>query len=133
MEAKGVSRGRNLKKIGNKAQDTAELFFDGVRVPAVDRLGGENEGWEILVEGLVRERLGVGVRSMVLAEAAIDQTLIYVKDRHTFGQTVFDFQNTRFKLAEMVSEIDRAKMGSTRLSPQFNPRTFFMLWATHSN
>ncbi len=106
MEAKGVSRGRNLKKVGNKAQDTAELFFDGVRVPAENRLGGENEGWQILMEGLVRERLVVGVRSMVIAEAALDQTLDYVKDRQTFGHTVFDFQNTRFKLAEMVSEIE---------------------------
>jgi len=105
----GVTRGRNLKKIGNKAQDTAELFFDGVRAPADARLGGENEGWSILMDGLVRERLVVAVRSIVLAEAAIDQTIEYVKQRRAFGQTVFDFQNTKFKLAEMVSEVEASR------------------------
>ncbi len=109
LGADGVTRGRNLKKIGNKAQDTAELFFDGVRVPDDARLGDENDGWRILMEGLVRERLVVAVRSIVLAEAAIDQTLAYVKERHTFGQTVFDFQNTKFKLAEMISEVEPAR------------------------
>ena len=106
LEAKGVTRGRNLKKIGNKAQDTAELFFDSVEVPVENRLGEENDGWRILMEGLARERLVVAVRSMVLAEAALDQTIEYVKARKAFGQTVFDFQNTKFKLAEMVSEIE---------------------------
>ncbi len=106
LESKGVTRGRNLKKIGNKAQDTAELFFDNVEVPVKNRLGDENDGWHILMEGLARERLVVAVRSMVLAEAAFDQTIEYVKARKAFGQTVFDFQNTKFKLAEMVSEIE---------------------------
>jgi len=106
LESDGVSRGRNLKKIGNKAQDTAELFFDDVQVPADCRLGEENEGWAILMEGLVRERLVVAVRSIVMAEAAVDQTVAYTKDRKTFGQTVFDFQNTQFKLAELSAEVE---------------------------
>lgn len=109
LDGDGVSRGRNLQKIGNKAQDTAELFFDGVKVPADARLGGENDGWRILMDGLVRERLVVAVRSMVLAEAAIDQTIAYTKERKAFGQTVFDFQNTQFKLAEMIAEVEAAR------------------------
>ena len=106
LNAEGVTRGRNLKKIGNKAQDTAELFFDDVAVSADCRLGDENDGWRILMDGLVRERLVVAVRSMVMAEAAVDQTIEYTKNRETFGQTVFDFQNTQFKLAQMVAEIE---------------------------
>ncbi len=109
LGADGVTRGRNLQKIGNKAQDTAELFFDGVTVTDHDRLGDENDGWRILMDGLVRERLVVAVRSIILAETAIDQTLDYVKERRTFGQTVFDFQNTKFKLAEMISEVEAAR------------------------
>ena len=106
LNADGVSRGRNLKKIGNKAQDTAELFFDNVKVPAECRLGAENDGWRILMDGLVRERLVVAIRSMVIAEAAIDKTITYTKERKTFDQTVFDFQNTKFKLAEMVANVE---------------------------
>ena len=106
LNADGVSRGRNLRKIGNKAQDTAELFFDNVRVSTECRLGAENDGWRILMNGLVRERLVVAIRSIVIAEAAIDQTISYTKDRKTFGQTVFDFQNTKFKLAEMVADLE---------------------------
>jgi acyl-CoA dehydrogenase len=105
----GVSRGRNLKKIGNKAQDTAELFFENVRVPASKMVGSLNQGWEILMDGLVQERLVVAVRSAVLAEVAVDQTIEYTKTRRAFGQTVFDFQNTQFKLAEMSADVEAAR------------------------
>ena len=105
----GVSRGRNLKKIGNKAQDTAELFFENVQVPASKMVGSLNQGWEILMDGLVQERLVVAVRSAVLAEVAVDQTIEYTKTRRAFGQTVFDFQNTQFKLAEMSADVEAAR------------------------
>ena len=105
----GVSRGRNLKKIGNKAQDTAELFFENVRVSASKMVGSLNQGWEILMDGLVQERLVVAVRSAVLAEVAVDQTIEYTKTRRAFGQTVFDFQNTQFKLAEMSADVEAAR------------------------
>ncbi len=105
----GVSRGRNLQKIGNKAQDTAELFFDDVRVPAANIVGGINKGWDVLMDGLAQERLVVAVRSIVLAETAVEQTIDYTKQRKAFGQTVFDFQNTQFKLAEMAAEVEAGR------------------------
>ena len=109
LNSEGVNRGRNLKKIGNKAQDTAELFFDEVKVPADSRLGEENAGWHILMDGLVRERLVVAVRSIVMAEAAITQTIAYTKERQSFGQSVFNFQNTQFKLAELAADVETAR------------------------
>ncbi|MDG2034294.1 MAG: acyl-CoA dehydrogenase family protein [Rhodospirillales bacterium] len=109
LNLEGVSRGRNLKKIGNKAQDTAELFFDEVKVPADSRLGEENTGWYILMDGLVRERLVVAVRSIVMAEAAVTQTIAYTKERQSFGQSVFNFQNTQFKLAELAADVETAR------------------------
>ena len=109
LNSDGVTRGQNLKKIGNKAQDTAELFFDDVKVPADCRLGDENDGWRILMDGLVRERLVVAVRSIVMAEAAVAQTVAYTKERQTFGQSVFDFQNTQFKLAELAADVEAAR------------------------
>lgn len=109
LNSPGVTRGKNLKKIGNKAQDTAELFFDDVQVPANCLVGGENEGWRVLMHGLVQERLVVAVRSIVIAEAALDQTIGHVKQRKAFRHTVFDFQNTQFKLAEMASEIEAGR------------------------
>ncbi len=109
LHAEGIGRGRNFKKIGNKAQDTAELFFDGVRVPVENAIGGENEGWRVLMHGLVQERLVVAVRSVAMAEAALDQTVDYVKNRKSFGKTVFDMQNTQFKLAEMAADIEVAR------------------------
>ncbi|MBT4589369.1 MAG: acyl-CoA dehydrogenase [Rhodospirillaceae bacterium] len=105
----GVSRGKNLKKIGNKAQDTAELFFDDVRVPAANIVGELNQGWSLLINGLAQERLVVAVRSIVMAEVAVDQTIDYTKQRKTFGQTVFDFQNTQFKLAEMSADVEAGR------------------------
>lgn len=109
LNSEGVRRGRNLKKIGNKAQDTAELFFDNVRVPQENLVGKENDGWTVLMHGLVQERLVVAVRSVVIAEAALDQTIAYTRERKAFNQTVFDFQNTKFELAKHAAEIEVAR------------------------
>ncbi|MGV3654129.1 MAG: acyl-CoA dehydrogenase family protein [Noviherbaspirillum sp.] len=134
----GFRRGRNLKKIGNKAQDTAELFLDEVKVPAGRLLGGvENEGWRQLMHGLAQERMVVAVRSMVIAEAALDQTLAYVRERKAFGKPVLDFQNTRFKLAEMATEIEVGRpfvdrciemLAENALSPELAAKA--KLWTT---
>jgi acyl-CoA dehydrogenase len=109
LDSPGVRRGKNLNKIGNKAQDTAELFFDDVHLPATAILGGENKGWRVLMHGLVQERLVVAVRSAVIAEAALDQTIAYVKGREAFGRRVIDFQNTQFKLAELAADVEVAR------------------------
>ncbi|MCY4065078.1 MAG: acyl-CoA dehydrogenase family protein [Rhodospirillaceae bacterium] len=103
LDSDGITRGRNLKKIGNKAQDTAELFFDDVRLPGSALLGDSEQGWSQLMHGLARERMVVAVRSMAIAEAALEQTVAYTKDRTAFGQRIFDFQNTQFKLAELAT------------------------------
>ncbi len=103
LDSDGITRGRNLKKIGNKAQDTAELFFDDVRLPGSALLGDSDRGWSQLMHGLARERMVVAVRSMAIAEAALEQTVAYTKDRTAFGQRIFDFQNTQFKLAELAT------------------------------
>lgn len=97
----GFARGRNLDKIGWKAQDTSELFFDGVRVPADGLLGEENRGFHQLMQQLAQERLIVALRSAVTMEAALDWTLDYTRGREAFGRPIADFQNTRFKLAEV--------------------------------
>ena len=103
LDSDGVTRGRNLKKLGNKAQDTAELFFDDVRLPGSALLGASEQGWSQLMHGLARERMVTAVRSMAIAEVALEQTVAYTKDRTAFGQRVFDFQNTQFKLAELAT------------------------------
>ena len=103
LDSDGVTRGRNLKKIGNKAQDTAELFFDDVRLPGSALLGDSEQGWSQLMHGLARERMVTAVRSMAIAEVALEQTVAYTKDRTAFGQRIFDFQNTQFKLAELAT------------------------------
>jgi len=104
-DREGFARGRNLDKIGLKAQDTSELFFDEVRVPPDNMLGEENKGFAYLMEELPQERLIIAVQAVAAAEAAYSWTAEYVKDRKAFGQRILDFQNTRFKLAEVKSEI----------------------------
>lgn len=101
----GFERGRNLEKIGLHSQDTAELFFTDVRVPAENLLGAEGEGFRYLVTNLPQERLSIAVAGVSIARAAYHWTLEYVKERKAFGQRIADFQNTRFKLAEMATEI----------------------------
>jgi alkylation response protein AidB-like acyl-CoA dehydrogenase len=105
----GFERGRNLDKIGMHAQDTAELFFTDVRVPAANRLGEEGEGFRYLVTNLPQERLSIAATGVTAARAAFDQTLAYVKERTAFGQPVGSFQNSRFRMAEMATEIEIAQ------------------------
>ncbi|MDQ1492251.1 MAG: hypothetical protein QOJ23_4765, partial [Actinomycetota bacterium] len=101
----GFERGRNLEKIGLHSQDTAELFFSDLRVPVENLLGAEGEGFRYLVTNLPQERLSIAVAGVSAARAAYRWTLEYVKERQAFGQAVANFQNTRFKLAEMATEI----------------------------
>ncbi|SDH81030.1 acyl-CoA dehydrogenase [Actinokineospora alba] len=107
----GFRRGRVLDKIGLKAQDTAELFFDDVRVPATNLLGSaEGQGFVQLMQQLPQERLIIGVTSVVAMELALETTLTYTKDRSAFGRPVFGFQNTKFKLAEIATEARIARV-----------------------
>ena len=109
----GFSVGKRLKKLGLKAQDTSELFFDNVSVPAANLLGGpahENKGFICLMEQLPWERLQIAIGAVAAAEAAIVWTVDYVKERQVFGQSVASFQNTRFKLAELQTEVQVARV-----------------------
>ena len=109
----GFEKGKRLKKLGLKAQDTSELFFDNVRVPAENLLGGaafENRGFACLMEQLPWERMQIAITAVASAQAAIDWTLQYVKDRKVFGQPVAAFQNTRYKLAELQTEVQVARV-----------------------
>lgn len=100
----GFSRGRLLKKIGQHSQDTAELFFDSARIPADNLLGGkEGQGFVQLMQQLPQERLLIGVMAAAAIERAVTLTVDYTKDRKAFGKPLFDFQNTKFKLAEMAT------------------------------
>lgn len=110
-QVEGFRRGRNLDKIGLKGNDTSELFFDDVRVPADCLIGeGEGRGFYQLMEQLPQERLLVAVQAQAMIERALAVTLDYVKDRKAFGQRVIDFQNTQFKLAEMKTEATIARV-----------------------
>ncbi len=106
----GFSRGRNLEKIGLKAQDTSELFFDAVRVPAANRLGDEGRGFAYLMQELPRERLLIGIGAVAAMEAVLDWTLAYTKERKVFGKPIIDFQNSRFKLAKVKTEVKIARV-----------------------
>ncbi|HEY1853261.1 MAG TPA: acyl-CoA dehydrogenase family protein [Solirubrobacterales bacterium] len=106
----GFQRGRNLKKVGQWSADTAELFFDDMRVPAGNLLGEEGTGFRQLMEKLPRERLSIAVDAVAQAQAAFDLTLTYVKDREAFGRPIGTFQHNRFSMAEMRTEIDIAKV-----------------------
>ncbi len=105
----GFERGRNLKKMGLKSQDTAELFFNNVKVPKENLLGEHNRGFYHLMHFLAEERLLGAVQYLAAADAAFSVTMNYVSDRKVFGQRVADFQNTRFKLADMRTKIDVAQ------------------------
>lgn len=106
----GFERGRNLEKVGLHSQDTAELFFNDVAVPVENLLGSEGQGFVHLVHNLPQERLSIAVSAVAAAEAALGWTLDYVKERKAFGQPVGSFQNSRFVLAEMRTEIDIARV-----------------------
>lgn len=109
----GFSKGKRLKKLGMKAQDTSELFFDNVKVPAENLLGGaafEGRGFICLMEQLPWERLQIAIGAVASAQAAIDWTVEYVKDRKVFGQPVASYQNTRYTLAELQTEVQVARV-----------------------
>ena len=109
----GFEKGKRLKKLGMKAQDTSELFFDNVKLPADQLLGGaahEGRGFIGLMEQLPWERLQIAIGAVAAAQAAIDWTLEYVKERKVFGQAVGAFQNTRYKLAELQTQVQVARV-----------------------
>jgi alkylation response protein AidB-like acyl-CoA dehydrogenase len=106
----GFTRGRNLNKLGQHAQDTAELFFDNVHVPVENLLGPqEGQGFAQLVVNLPRERLSVAIAAVASVRSVLEMTLAYVKERRAFGQPVGSFQNSRFVLAEIATELDLAQ------------------------
>jgi len=102
----GFERGRNLDKVGMHSQDTAELFFTDARVPVANRLGEEGAGFTQLVTNLPQERLSIAVTAVAAARSTFQRTLEYTKERTAFGQPVASFQNSRFRLAEMATEIE---------------------------
>ncbi|UEL33775.1 MULTISPECIES: acyl-CoA dehydrogenase family protein [unclassified Rhodococcus (in: high G+C Gram-positive bacteria)] len=105
----GFLRGRNLDKMGLKAQDTAELMFDNVRVPAANLLGVEGDAFTMLTANLPQERLTVAIAAQATATAALNLAIDYVKDRKVFGQRVADFQNTKFVLADCATDLEAAQ------------------------
>jgi acyl-CoA dehydrogenase len=100
----GFKRGRKLDKVGQPAADTTEMFFDNVRVPASNLLGEENRGFVCLMQELAQERLIIAAYSAAKLERLLEITIEYVKERKVFGQTVWDFQNTKFKLADIKAQ-----------------------------
>ncbi len=106
----GFEKGKRLKKLGLKAQDTAELFFSDVRIPAGNLLGGEGQGFIYLMQELPWERMQIAIGAVASAQQAIDETMAYVRERKAFGTPVSTFQNTRFKIAEMQSQVQMARI-----------------------
>ena len=107
---KGFERGRNLDKLGMHAQDTAELFFNDVEVPEENLLGEEGMGFVYLMTNLAQERLGIAVGAIAVADAAVKWTLDYTKERKAFGQSISQFQNSKFLLAELATEVQIAQV-----------------------
>lgn len=105
----GFERGRKLEKLGMHSQDTSELFFNDVRVPAANLLGESTQGFRYMMHGLAQERLTCAIGAVAAAESALQVTLAYVKERKAFGQHIGDFQNTRFKLGELRARIDASQ------------------------
>jgi alkylation response protein AidB-like acyl-CoA dehydrogenase len=123
----GFERGRNLEKLGQHAQDTAELSFADVHVPVENLLGEEGQGFRYLVSNLPQERLSIAASAVSACEAALSWTLDYVRERQAFGQSIGSFQNSRFELARMRSETDIARahidrcaqaLGAGELTPE---------------
>jgi alkylation response protein AidB-like acyl-CoA dehydrogenase len=119
----GFERGRKLDKMGLKAQDTAELSFNDVHVPISNLLGEEGRGFYYLMHHLARERLNVGVSAIAACETALEWTLAYCKERHAFGQPIGSFQNSRFQLAEMKTEIEIGRVFIDRCIEELNAGT----------
>ena len=101
----GYARGRNLDKIGLHSQDTSELFFEDVRVPQSNLLGGEGMGFAYLMNQLPQERLSIACAAQACAQRAFDEAVAFTKDRKAFGKTVFEFQNTKFTLADLATKL----------------------------
>ena len=104
-EREGFARGRNLDKIGFHSQDTSELFFSDLRVPAANLLGAEGAGFACLMNQLPQERLSIAVSAQAAAQRAFDEALAFTRQRKAFGKTVFDFQNTKFTLADLAARL----------------------------
>jgi alkylation response protein AidB-like acyl-CoA dehydrogenase len=119
-DMQGFKRGRKLDKVGLKAQDTAELSFEDVQVPVTNLLGEEGKGFSYLMRQLAQERLSVGVSAVAACETALEITLEYCKERTAFGQPIGSFQNSRFKLAEMKTEIEIARVFVDRCIEELN-------------
>jgi len=107
---KGFTKGKRLKKMGLKGQDTAELFFDNVEVPSENLIGQENNGFVYLMQELPWERMQIAIAAVAKTEAAIRWTIDYVRERKAFGKPVASFQTTRFKLAELTTEAQVARV-----------------------
>ncbi|MFT5580491.1 MAG: alkylation response protein AidB-like acyl-CoA dehydrogenase [Paraglaciecola psychrophila] len=101
----GFAKGKNLEKLGLKAQDTSELFFDNVRVPKTNLLGEEGMGFAYLMQELPQERLNIAIGAIASAQSVLKQTVTYVQERKAFGSTIATFQNTQFKLAEIDAQL----------------------------
>ncbi|MFN3591239.1 MAG: acyl-CoA dehydrogenase family protein, partial [Thermaurantiacus sp.] len=101
----GFEKGRNLDKIGQHSADTSELFFQDVRVPITNCLGEENQGFAYLMSQLPQERLSIAISAQAGAQRAFDEAVAFTRDRKAFGKAVFDFQNTRFTLAELKAKL----------------------------
>jgi acyl-CoA dehydrogenase len=106
----GFNRGRNLEKLGMKAQDTSELFFDNVRIPPSNMLGAEGRGFQQMMTNLAQERLAQAIRSATVVETVIEWTVDYTAERKAFGQTIADFQNTQFVLADLKARATMARV-----------------------
>lgn len=110
----GFQRGRNLEKIGMKAQDTSELFFENIRIPATNMLGQEGKGFALMMTKLSQERLAQAIRSATVVETVLDWTVEYTSDRSVFGQKLANFQNTQFKLADLKTKATVARVFTDR-------------------
>lgn len=119
----GFTRGRNLEKIGLKAQDTAEMFFQDVVVPAGNLLGREGRGFAMLMRQLPQERLAIALMAVAASEAALELTLRYVRERQAFGQPLGKFQHTRFTLAELQTEVQIGRVFVDRCIEEFEAGT----------
>jgi alkylation response protein AidB-like acyl-CoA dehydrogenase len=130
----GFERGRNLSKIGQRAQDTAELFFADVRVPAANLLGEEGQGFLYLMRNLPAERMSIAIAAMAASEAVFESTLQYCKTREAFGRPIGSFQHNRFVLAEMATELELGRVFVDRciVEPDLTAETAAMAkwWCT---
>ena len=115
----GFVRGKNLEKLGMRGQDTSELFFENLRVPASAMLGQEGEGFKLMMTKLAQERLAQAIRSATVSETVIQWTVEYTAQRKAFGKTIADFQNTQFKLAELQTEAVIGRVFTDKCIEQF--------------